>query len=124
MNYVSTRGGMTPQPFCDILLEGLAPDGGLAFPERIPKLDAATIESWRGLPYHALAARVLGYFITDIPASTLAELTREAYRPDLFRSEDIVPVRPLYDGMSLLGLSEGPTLAFKDMAMQLLGNWF
>lgn len=124
MNYVSTRGGMTPQPFSDILLEGLAPDGGLAFPESIPTLDALTIESWRGLPYHALAARVLGYFITDIPASTLAELTREAYRPELFRSEDIVPVRPLFDGMSLLGLSEGPTLAFKDMAMQFLGQVF
>ncbi len=124
MKYVSTRGGMTPQPFCDILLEGLAPDGGLAFPDAIPKVDAATIESWRGLPYHALAARVLGFFITDIPASTLAELTREAYRPELFRSEDIVPVRPIYDGMSLLGLSEGPTLAFKDMAMQFLGQVF
>ena len=124
MKYVSTRGGMTPQPFCDILLEGLAPDGGLAFPDAIPKVDAATIESWRGLPYHALAARVLGFFITDIPASTLAELTREAYRPELFRSEDIVPVRPLYDGMFLLGLSEGPTLAFKDMAMQFLGQVF
>ena len=124
MNYVSTRGGMRPQPFCDILLEGLAPDGGLAFPEGIPKLDATTLESMRGLPYHALAARVLSYFITDIPASALAELTREAYRPELFRSEDIVPVRPLYDGMSLLGLSEGPTLAFKDMAMQFLGQVF
>ena len=124
MNYVSTRGGMTPQPFCDILLEGLAPDGGLAFPQAIPKLDTATIESWRGLPYHALAARVLGYFITDIPASILAELTREAYRADLFRSEEIVPVRPLYNGMSLLGLSDGPTLAFKDMAMQFLGQVF
>ena len=124
MKYISTRGQMQPQGFSDILLEGLAPDGGLAVPESIPKVSADMLERWRGLPYHALAAEVLSLFISDIAAEEIARMTREAYRLDVFRSEDIVPVRALYDGMYLLGLSEGPTLAFKDMAMQFLGQVF
>ena len=124
MKYISTRGGMAPLPFCDILLEGLAPDGGLAVPEALPALDAATLESWRGLSYAQLAAEVLSRFIDDIPAAELSALTHAAYRTDVFGSEDIVPLRPLADGLSLLGLSEGPTLAFKDMAMQFLGQAF
>ncbi len=124
MKYISTRGGMHPQPFSDILLEGLAPDGGLAVPESVPQVSAGQLESWRKLPYHALAAEILALFITDIPRATLDAMTRAAYRADVFKSEDIVPLRPLYDGISLLGLSEGPTLAFKDMAMQFLGQVF
>ncbi len=124
MKYISTRGQMQPQGFSDILLEGLAPDGGLAVPQSIPKVSADTLERWRGMPYHALAAEVLSLFITDIAPGEVARMTREAYRPDVFRSEDIVPVRALFDGMHLLGLSEGPTLAFKDMAMQFLGQVF
>jgi len=124
MKYLSTRGGMTPQGFSDILLEGLAPDGGLAIPETIPTVSATRLEAWRKLPYHALAAEVLSLFVSDIDRLTLEQLTRNAYSPDLFQSEDIVPLRPLYDGISLLGLSEGPTLAFKDMAMQFLGQVF
>jgi len=124
MKYVSTRGGMAPQGFSDILLEGLAPDGGLAVPEVLPRIDAATLESWRGLPYAGLAHEVLSRFATDIPADDLRALTQAAYRPGVFNSEDIVPLRPLADGLHLLGLSEGPTLAFKDMAMQFLGQVF
>jgi len=124
MKYVSTRGGMAPQSFSDILLEGLAPDGGLAVPEVLPRIDAATLESWRGLPYADLAFQVLSRFATDIPAEDLHGLTRAAYRQGVFNSEDIVPLRPLTDGLQLLGLSEGPTLAFKDMAMQFLGQVF
>ena len=124
MKYISTRGGMTPQGFSDILLEGLAPDGGLAVPETMPTVSAAQLESWRKLPYHALAAEILSLFVSDIDRPTLEQLTRNAYSPEIFQSEDIVPLRPLYDGMSLLGLSEGPTLAFKDMAMQFLGQVF
>lgn len=124
MNYISTRGGMAPQPFSDILLEGLAPDGGLAVPEQLPQISAETLESWRGLPYADLAFEVLSRFATDIPAEDLRRLTRAAYTPQIFNSEDIVPLRPLNDGLSLLGLSEGPTLAFKDMAMQFLGQVF
>ena len=124
MKYISTRGGMTPQPFCDILLEGLAPDGGLAMPESIPHVPGATLEVWRSLGYAELAAEILGLFIDDIPADDLLALTRAAYGRDVFPGEQMVPLKPLGGGMSLLGLSEGPTLAFKDMAMQFLGQVF
>jgi threonine synthase len=113
---------MAPLPFCDILLEGLAPDGGLTLPETLPALDADTLESWRGLSYAELAARVLGLFIDDVPAPDLLRMTQAAYAPDVFPR--IAPLKPLRPGLSLLGLSEGPTLAFKDMAMQFLGQIF
>jgi threonine synthase len=124
MNYVSTRGGMAPQSFSDILLEGLAPDGGLAVPQSLPALSADTLASWRSLPYADLAFEVLSLFVTDIPADDLRGLTSAAYTPQIFGSEDIVPLRPLNKTLTLLGLSEGPTLAFKDMAMQFLGQVF
>ena len=124
MKYISTRGGMTPLDFSDILLEGLAPDGGLAIPQTLPTITSEQLQAWRALPYHALAAEILSIFITDIPRSALEALTREAYKPSSFQSEDIVPLRELDGGMYLLGLSEGPTLAFKDMAMQFLGQVF
>ncbi len=123
-NYVSTRGGMAPQSFSDILLEGLAPDGGLAVPQDLPRVDAAMLESWRGLAYADLAFEVLSRFVTDVPADDLRKLVRAAYRPATFKSAEIVPVKPLNTSMALLGLSEGPTLAFKDMAMQFLGQIF
>jgi threonine synthase len=124
MKYVSTRGGMAPQAFTDILLEGLAPDGGLVVPQVLPKVSAETLAAWRSLSYADLAFEVLALFIDDIPAEDLRRLTHAAYRLGVFNSEDIVPVRPLEGGMSLLGLSEGPTLAFKDIAMQFLGRVF
>ncbi len=124
MNYVSTRGGMAPQAFSDILLEGLAPDGGLAVPQELPRIDAATLESWRGLAYADLAFEVLSRFASDIPPEDLRRLTHAAYRPASFKSAEIVPVKPIDGAMALLGLSEGPTLAFKDMAMQFLGQVF
>ncbi|HEY7805498.1 MAG TPA: threonine synthase, partial [Orrella sp.] len=124
MNYVSTRGGMQPQLFQDVLLEGLAPDGGLAVPESIPTVSMQTLQSWRDLTYPELAAKVLGYFVTDIEPSTLSQMTARAYRSDVFRCETIVNVRELEDGLSLLGVSDGPTLAFKDIAMQFLGQVF
>ncbi|ALJ21639.1 threonine synthase [Microbacterium sp. No. 7] len=119
MQYISTRGGMTPQPFSETLLEGLAPDGGLAVPERMPRVDAATLESWRGLSYPELATEVLGLFATDIPRGDLARMTAAAYAGF---PEPVVPLRPIGGGITLVGLSEGPTLAFKDMAMQFLGQ--
>lgn len=124
MKYLSTRGGMQALEFSDILLEGLAPDGGLAVPESIPKVSSDMLESWRALPYHALATEVLSLFVTDIDRASLSNMTQLAYCKESFKTEAIVPVRPLYDGMSLLRLSEGPTLAFKDMAMQFLGQVF
>lgn len=124
MKYVSTRGGMAPQSFSEILLEGLAPDGGLAIPQELPQVSAATLESWRTLSYAELAFEVLSLFATDIAPEDLRRLTANAYRTDVFGSEDIVPLRPLDNGLTLLGLSEGPTLAFKDLAMQFLGQVF
>lgn len=124
MNYISTRGGMSPQPFSDILLEGLAPDGGLAVPEMYPLIPAATLAQWRELSYAELAFAILSKFITDIPAEDLRRLTEAAYDPELFVGEDMVPVKPVEGELSLLGLSQGPTLAFKDMAMQFLGQVF
>ncbi len=124
MKYLSTRGGMAPQSFSDILLEGLAPDGGLTLPERIPAIDQATLASWRSLSYPELATRILGLFIDDIPLADLDRLTHAAYQAETFGSREIVPLKPLGKGMTLLGLSQGPTLAFKDMAMQFLGQVF
>ncbi len=124
MKYISTRGGMTPQPFCDILLEGLAPDGGLAMPESIPQVSSSTLEAWRKLGYAELAAEILGLFIDDVPSEDLLALTRAAYSSQAFPGPQMVPLKPLSGGLSLLGLSEGPTLAFKDMAMQFLGQIF
>ena len=124
MKYVSTRGGMDAQGFADILLEGLAPDGGLAIPQVLPKVSVATLESWRALPYHALAAEVLGLFVSDIERTDLQSMTRAAYCKESFQTDAIVPLRALNNGMSLLCVSEGPTLAFKDMAMQFLGQVF
>ncbi len=124
MKYISTRAGMQALPFSDILLEGLAPDGGLAVPEQYPQLSAETLESWRGLSYAQLASKILGLFIDDIDTQELERLCTQAYQPSLFDSPDIVPVKPLEQDFALLGLSQGPTLAFKDMAMQFLGQVF
>ena len=124
MKYISTRGGMAPQAFSDILLEGLAPDGGLAIAQSYPQISAATLEQWRNLSYDQLAFEILSLFIDDIPAEDLRALTQAAYNPDLYVGDAMVPVKPLQGEMALLGLSQGPTLAFKDMAMQFLGQVF
>ncbi|MGE4368241.1 MAG: threonine synthase [Burkholderiaceae bacterium] len=124
MKYLTTRGGMEPKPFSDILLEGLATDGGLALPESYPVVSADTLQAWRRLSYAGLATEILSLFIDDISRDDLDRLTHAAYRPDVFGSEQIVPLKPLDGGLTLLGLSEGPTLAFKDMAMQFLGHIF
>ena len=119
MRYISTRGGMQPQPFSETLLEGLAPDGGLAVPETLPQVESETLERWRALTYPQLAAEVLGLFATDLSREELARMTDAAYAdfPDA-----VVPLRSIGGGITLVGLSEGPTLAFKDMAMQFLGQ--
>ncbi len=124
MRYVSTRGGMAPLPFCDILLEGLAPDGGLTVPESYPPVDRATLAAWRGLGYRELAFEVLSRFIDDIPAGDLRGIVERTYTARAFGSEAITPLRTFEPGLHLLQLSNGPTLAFKDVAMQLLGNLF
>ena len=124
MLYLSTRGHPDRKHFCEILLEGLAPDGGLYLPERYPQVDAATLAQWRGLPYADLAYEILSLYIDDIPAQDLKAICRRTYTEEVFGSQTIVPLKKLEDGLCLEALSNGPTLAFKDMAMQLLGNLF
>ncbi|MFA5607358.1 MAG: threonine synthase [Leucobacter sp.] len=122
MKYISTRGGMAPAPYSAILLEGLATDGGLVVPETVPAVSADEIESWRSLTYPELATEILSRYATDIPRDDLARMCQAAYSAENFQAEEIVPVTPLEPGLSVVGLSEGPTLAFKDMAMQFLGQ--
>ncbi|MEP7181063.1 MAG: threonine synthase [Betaproteobacteria bacterium] len=126
MRYVSTRGAWAddPQPFCAILLEGLAGDGGLAVPQTYPRFSAEEIEALRPLGYADLAFAVLSRFIDDIPAADLKRLIERTYTAAVFGSDDIVPVTALEPGVHLLHVSNGPTLAFKDIALQLVGNLF
>ncbi len=124
MLYVSTRGGMQPQRFSQVLLEGLAPDGGLVVPQSYPHLNHREMARWRGLPYAALAFEILRRYADDIPDADLRELIDRTYTAQVFGSADVTPVRALQPDVHLLGLSYGPTLAFKDLAMQLLGNLF
>ncbi len=128
MKYLSTRGvsseDRAPLGFCDILLEGLAPDGGLYLPTHYPQVDASTLQRWRGLRYADLAFEILRLYIDDIPAADLKRLCAATYTEAAFGTAAITPLRPLQPGVFLQALSNGPTLAFKDMAMQLLGNLF
>ncbi len=129
MHYISTRdSSQTPATFSDILLAGLAPDGGLYLPQEYPQLDDATLTRWRKVleegGYAALAAAVLELFVDDISAEDLREITARAYTFPKFSAEEIVPVTHLEGNLYIGHLSEGPTAAFKDMAMQLLGELF
>jgi threonine synthase len=129
VKYLSTRAAQTPdqttRSFCEILLEGLAPDGGLYLPTHYPKIDAATLSQWRKLPYAELAFEILSLYIDDIPAIDLRALARKTYTAEVFGGNPaITPLRQLEPGLYIQALSNGPTLAFKDMAMQLLGNLF
>lgn len=131
MRYVSTRGGARPQAFLDILLGGLAEDGGLFVPESYPHLSLAELGGLRGASYAELAFALLSRFADDIPAADLRAIVARTYRPEVFchtrpgeNAADITPVRLLAPGLYLAALSNGPTLAFKDVAMQLLGHLF
>lgn len=124
MLYISTRGtdSAGPQQFCDILLEGLASNGGLFVPEEYPKLLRRDLESLRHASYEEVALSVLRLFITDIPFETLREIIAKSYGNGLFGSAQVTPVRELGREIFLLKLSEGPTLAFKDLALQPLAH--
>jgi threonine synthase len=124
MKYISTRGDRTERSFCEILLEGLAPDGGLYLPVAYPRVDDATLTRWRGLGYAQLAFEILSLYIDDIPAADLKALVEKTYTQATYGTEAITPVRQLEPGLHIEALSNGPTLAFKDMAMQLLGQLF
>jgi threonine synthase len=119
VRYVSTRGEAAPKSFCEILLEGLAPDGGLYVPEAFPKV---SLKELRGRSYAELAHRILGVFMDDVP--DLERIVRATYSAQVFGSDEITPLKKLERGLYLLGLANGPTLAFKDLALQLLGNLF
>lgn len=124
MKYISTRGDRAERGFSDILLEGLAPDGGLYLPKAYPQVDDATLTRWRGLAYADLAFEILSLYIDDIPADDLRAITRKVYTAEVFGTQAITPLTWLGERIALQGLSNGPTLAFKDMAMQLLGALF
>ena len=140
MHYVSTRAtrasaARNPENFCDILLGGLAPDGGLYLPAEYPQVTSAELDAWRTLSYADLAFEILRKFATDIPDADLKAITTRTYTPAVYcnarageSAAEITPLRVLEDGrngkLNLQALSNGPTLAFKDMAMQLLGNLF
>jgi threonine synthase len=140
MKYLSTRAARADaggrKRFCEILLEGLAPDGGLYLPEHYPLVDDALLAQWRTVyreqGYAALAFQVLSLYIDDIPGADLQTICDKTYTEAVFGTEKIVPLTKLEDvaagtgqaALYLEALSNGPTLAFKDMAMQLLGNLF
>jgi threonine synthase len=121
MKYISTRGGIEPISFKDAVMMGLATDGGLLLPETIPPVDRRTLESWRNLSYRELAFQVISLFCDDIPSHDLKLLIDRSY--DVFDHSEITPVITK-GGVHILELFHGPTLAFKDVALQLLGNLF
>ena len=131
IRYISTRGGDAPATYADIVLRGLASDGGLFMPQSYPQVDAGTLERWRSLSYADLAFEVLRLYASGIDEAALQAICRATYTERTYcnarageKASDITPVKWLEDGLGLLQLSNGPTLAFKDMAMQYLGALF
>jgi threonine synthase len=131
MKYISTRGQSPALSFSKILLGGLAPDGGLYMPEQYPHFSDADLTAMRGMNYRDLAYTILSRLVDDIPAADLRAIIDKTYRPEVYchirkgqDAAEITPTLKLEDDLYLLSLSNGPTLAFKDMAMQLLGNLF
>ncbi len=120
MNYVSTRGGMAPVRFQDAIMTGMARDGGLLLPEHIPSV-TDRLAAWRDLSYEDLAFEVMRLFADDLPEADLRDLINRSYAT--FRHPDVTPIRCV-DGIHVLELFHGPTLAFKDVALQFLGNCF
>ncbi|MFP5417924.1 MAG: threonine synthase [Gammaproteobacteria bacterium] len=131
MNYISTRGLAPQLRFSEILLGGLASDGGLYVPASYPRFSADELAAMRDMNYRELAFEVLSRLIDDIPHDDLRRLIDKTYTADVYRftngdenAADITPLKTLEPGLHVLALSNGPTLAFKDMAMQFLGNLF
>jgi threonine synthase len=121
MKYISTRGESPALKFQDIVVSGLAPDGGLYMPETIPSFTLDEIQSWKELPYHELAYKIISPFVEDeIPADILQNILKESYSD--FRDPKVAPLKKIVDGEYLLELFHGPTLAFKDFALQFLGR--
>lgn len=121
MQYISTRGGISPISFSQAVMMGLASDGGLLLPRNIPRIGADTFSSWSGLSYTDLAFEIMSRFIDDIPSSDLHDLIDKSYAE--FKSSEVTPLVH-YGDLHILELFHGPTLAFKDVALQFLGNLF
>ena len=131
MQYISTRGLESSFSFSDILFEGYAEDGGLYVPAVFPKVDAHTLMTWRGLSYASLAFEVIRLFAEELPKEDLWQICSEAYQAGnfghtrgMFTAEEITPVKWLHDQVGLLELSNGPTLAFDDIALQFMSRLF
>ena len=120
MRYISTRGGIEPVAFREALMMGLARDGGLILPERYPDV-SGRLAAWRGLSYAELAFEIMRLYATDIPEAELRRMVGEAYAT--FDHPEVTPVRKVGD-LYILELFHGPTLAFKDVALQMLGRLF
>ena len=121
MKYISTRGGGIPQTFEQVLLTGLAPDGGLYVPAELPHFSQEELASWKNLSYPELALKIVSPFIgEDIPAEALSKIVIESYAQ--FDHPEVAPLTKLAENDFMLELYHGPTLAFKDFALQVLGR--
>lgn len=121
MKYISTRGGCPEQRFEEVLLTGLAPDGGLYVPVSLPSIEPDQLREWRDLSYTELALAIIPPFIDgDIPQNELKKIIEASYAD--FDHPDIAPLTKLGDNEWILELYHGPTLAFKDFALQVLGR--
>lgn len=121
MRYISTRGGIEPIPFKDAVMMGLATDGGLLLPQSYPAVSSADLEQWRKLSYPELAFEIISRYVDDIPADELKGLIERSYAT--FSHPEVTPLVK-QDGVLVLELFHGVTLAFKDVALQFLGNLF
>jgi threonine synthase len=131
MKYISTRGNSPALSFSEVLLTGLAPDGGLYLPESYPKVSDEELTELRKLSYPELAFNIFKRFVNDIPEADLKKIVDNTYRAVVYRytrknqdPRDITPTLKINENLYLLSLSNGPTLAFKDIAMQFLGHMF
>ncbi|NQX67791.1 threonine synthase [Paenibacillus alba] len=123
MEYFSTRGKVEPLGFIDAILMGLANDGGLLVPKNIPQLSKETLQKWQNLSYSELALEIFSLYVNnEIPRDELKQLVDDSYAT--FRDEAVTPVKRLNDGTYVLELFHGPTFAFKDIALQFLGNLY
>lgn len=121
MHYISTRGGISPVSFKEAVMMGLATDGGLLLPESLPRVSRETLKSWHAASFQQLAAAIFRLFIDDIPAAEIDQLVSRSYIT--FRHPEITPL-VRQDNLFILELFHGPTFAFKDVALQFLGNVF
>ncbi|QAY68167.1 threonine synthase [Paenibacillus protaetiae] len=123
MRFISTRGNVGQIGFIDAFLMGLGNDGGLLVPAQIPVIEEATLKQWQNLTFQELMLEIFSYYTNgEIPEADLKQMVYASY--GRFRDEEVTPVRKLKDGLFLLELFHGPTFAFKDIALQLMGELY